>query len=165
VPSRTPQPDDDDLEPIDDEDLPEIPPALRVPDDLGSDDLDDLCQDGLEEFEQNARIGASADDLDGDLCSFEEEDSLDVLAPMLVLPWSTEAELPDLGVTVPARLDPSVERTEWYTPSSSESAVRLRVRIGSLQVHAEALVRYAEAPRLVLGRDVLAGRILVRSTR
>src|SRR5690606_34777602 len=86
-----------------------------------------------------------------------DPEPVDAFEP-LVLPWRTRARLPDHDLTVEAVLDPTRERTSW----SGGAPGPLRIVLGGAEVVIDPEVTDG-APLLRVGRDVLAGRILVES--
>jgi hypothetical protein len=82
----------------------------------------------------------------------------------VVLPWSTRAEIPVLGMDLPAVLDPTRDHSEWVVAKPpARDRVEVLVRLGPVEVRAKLSVRVGDEPGLRLGRDVLGGRILVQS--
>ncbi|MBW1878783.1 MAG: hypothetical protein JRJ84_10515 [Deltaproteobacteria bacterium] len=82
----------------------------------------------------------------------------------IVLPWSTRAEIPVLGMDLPAVLDPTRTNSEWVVAKPpGRDQVEVLVRVGPVEVRVKLRVRVGEEPGLRLGRDVLSGRILVES--
>lgn len=77
-----------------------------------------------------------------------------------ILPWSLEAELLEIGHTLPAVLEPTAAETTWEHPESGDDQ-RLTVRLR--MVVAATVLRRVVAPqeRLRVGRDILAGRALI----
>lgn len=81
-------------------------------------------------------------------------------APVLpiVLPWRTRVRVDPGDRVVDAVLDPSRARSCWR----GEGDVPTRVRIAGLEVPLDPDPAPSEDPPLVLGRDLLAGRVLIR---
>jgi hypothetical protein len=77
------------------------------------------------------------------------------------LPWRLDVVLLELGRRVPAQLEPTLARTVLETPEPGPTApVTLRIRMLDVPIELEQVA--APGERLRIGRDVLAGRILVR---
>lgn len=177
TPDRPPPveaPEDDDG-PIDEIDFDDALDGAMLDPDRWPDDLDEpTVPDGLLSGEPDlAELPPlHADDL-------EEEDDLDLPAPedlpldddltdldapddteVPILPWSLEISLD--GAPVPARVEPHQDRTTWFRPGGEvgEQAVVLRVHGATVRLR----VRVAPAAEegVVLGRDVLSGRFLLR---
>lgn len=98
----------------------------------------------------------------------DEDDELSVLVeppepgPGVVLPWETEAVLPDLGITLPVILDPTMEQSFWMVAElGSQDRVRTLIQLPGVEVEAVLVVRSGRKAGLRLGRDVLAGRVLI----
>ncbi|MCB9668277.1 MAG: hypothetical protein H6734_02285 [Alphaproteobacteria bacterium] len=101
-------------------------------------------------------LGSLLDPLDGlELEDFATQEELPAL------PWSLDVLLLEPGHSVPAQLEPTLARTVLERPGGGEPfEVTLRIRMLDLRL----VLPVADAPaeRLRVGRDVLAGRILVR---
>lgn len=155
-PSSLPDPFLDDLEEPLDEDL---DPLLEWPDDEPLDE--DIADEPLLDDPDPLAL-EPGDDAEGTLDFDEGDDPLDA-EPVdafepVVLPWRTRARLPDHDLTVEAVLDPTRERTRWVGGAPG----RLRIVLGGLEAQAD--VEAEDGPPLLrVGRDVLAGRILVES--
>ena len=79
------------------------------------------------------------------------------------LNWQTEVVLLDHGLTLPAVLDPTAERTSWSVPTPpSRPDVPLRMRLGGQEVSVVVEIVPAPTSEVRIGRDILAGRFLVR---
>lgn len=155
-PPTPPDPSLDDLdEPLTEEDL---DPLDAWPDDEPLEEwLDD--EPPLDAADP---LALEPDDDGGDLPDAFDEvapdpEPVDAFEP-LVLPWRTRARLPDHDLTVEAVLDPTRERTSW----SGGAPGPLRIVLGGAEVVIDPEVTDG-APLLRVGRDVLAGRILVES--
>jgi len=147
------EPEDADLDLA--EDPPEEPLDLEdlrgpEPPDLPLEDVDEVLLD--EEIEEWDLI---------------DEDRVPVAPPptdLVALPWSTRATIPALALEIPAVLDPTRSDSEWRVPESPEREhLEVRLRLGPLEVRVDLRIVRREPHGLVLGRDVLAGRILVQS--
>ena len=77
-----------------------------------------------------------------------------------MLPWSMEAELLEIGEVLPAVLEPTLATTRWERPGSDET-LRLTVRLRMVQVTVPIACVDGPEPLLRVGRDVLAGRVLI----
>lgn len=129
----------------DDDPLPEdwtadLPPADDDPMDDGNDAPDD---DSLPEEETDPPVDEPMDD------GWDDP---------VVVSWRTTATVN--GHPMPAVLEPSRERTVWLGGVAGRVAIRLE-GTDTLDVDVDACP--AETPSLRIGRDVLAGRVLVAS--
>lgn len=85
----------------------------------------------------------------------------------VILPWRVRAAIPALDVELPAILDPTSERSVWTVPEPApgphpaSARVEVLVRLPGIDVRVEVDVVVGPEPGLRLGRDALAGRILV----
>lgn len=159
-------PDDGDFDEDDFTDLGDDQPELDLSglDDFLDDDddddelasLDPLADDGTDELDLGS-FDLGDLDLDDD-----DEDDLDLPIDPLVLPWRTLAHLPDRGVDVPAVLDPTRGDSALRGPFPDGPA-RVRVQLDTVTFEVELARVPAEKPQLILGRDALAGRVLVSS--
>jgi hypothetical protein len=87
---------------------------------------------------------------------------LDPTEPV-TLGWRETARLPEHGVEVPAILDPTVPTSTWIVPAHPPIAnLPLVVEIGAFRVRIDVVVREGRTAELRLGRDALAGRVLIR---
>ncbi|MCA9494322.1 MAG: hypothetical protein KC621_30560, partial [Myxococcales bacterium] len=77
-----------------------------------------------------------------------------------VLPWSLEVRLD--GRPVPAKADPGRERTVWLRTSGTTEERLVTLEIANKSVAVVASVQLADQEGLLLGRDVLSGRFLLR---
>lgn len=180
---RPTRPDDDDTpDDLAFDDLAD--PHEDVVDDLtdespdGDDDLD-FGDEWTEEAVVDDLSAPEPADLPGipveELLVDEETDEWDLLsqdrtvpvAPppeQVALPWSTRASIPALQLDLPAILDPTRPDSEWRVASPPERpTIEALLRVGPVEVRTALRVVQGEPAGLVLGRDVLAGRILVRS--
>lgn len=163
------RPDGDELlDDLDDLDAPADEPVARSPELLDEsllDDLDELASsssidgDTLDEFVVDPSV---FEDIGSDL---DDADPSDLDTPPdapVVLPWATRARLPDLGLELPARLDPGRDDSVWFAPDHTGGRRAVTVALGGLRVTVTLTLAHAAEPSLLLGRDVLAGRVLVR---
>ena len=125
-------------EPLDDDALFELmrgePEATRIRDDLPRLDAMIAPTDDLEDFSTQETIP--------------------------ILPWKLNAELLEVGRTLPAVLDPMRATTVWERPdpgAPQRLTVRLRMVVVAIELH------HVDAPveRLRVGRDILSGRALI----
>jgi hypothetical protein len=100
-----------------------------------------------------------------DLLGLEEEDSAwpSPIDDLVALPWSLTVCLTQTEKTLPAILDPTREFSHWVRPNPTTSAEAREVDLGPLTVKVELRPETGLTEHLRLGRDVLSGRILVRS--
>ena len=142
------------------------------------DDLD-LGEDWTEEAVVDDLSGPEPQDLPGvpveDVIVDEETDEWDLLdqdrtipvpppPEQVALPWTTRASIPALQLDLPAVLDPTRPDSEWRVATHPErGTLEVLLRIGPVEARTTLKVVQGEPTGLVLGRDVLAGRILVRS--
>ncbi len=81
----------------------------------------------------------------------------------LTLSWREVARLPEHDVEVPAILDPTVPGSTWTVPVHLPVAtLDLLVEIGAFQARVHVVIREGRTAELRLGRDALAGKVLVR---
>lgn len=170
---------DEDLEIDDDEPLDadlDVDLNDEEPDGTEDLDMDDHLLDDDEELwvdlDQPEPEGV-LDDLGDDLLEDEDTDvwrvlrddhSEPVLAPddAVVLPWSTRAQIPALDIELPAILDPTRPDSEWVVARDPEDdTADVLVRVGTVEARVTLTITVGSEPRLVLGRDMLSGRILV----
>jgi len=182
MPRPTRPPDDsDDLDdfPIDDLDDPRDTVIDDLTDDAPDGDDLDLGEEWTEEALVDDLGGPEVGDLPGipvEMALIDEEtDEWDLLeqdhtVPVMpppdqvALPWSTRASIPALQLDLPATLDPTRADSEWRVHAAPERPVAdVLLRVGPVEVRVALKVLVDEPTELVLGRDVLAGRILVRS--
>jgi hypothetical protein len=143
--SPLPDADDDDDPPFDDDDPVAPLPALAAPPD---------ADDAVDPLDEDEASGALAPVWTGD----PEED-----VPTVALPWSTEASIPELDLTVPCLCDPTAARTVLYLPEPPDTdRLEVGILVGPLAVRVLVTIEVAAGARLRLGRDVLAGRAVVR---
>ncbi len=141
--------------------------TLDDPEDEPDDAEEVFVEDLTTALEFPELLDADADD--GFIIEDEDEDDeLSVLveppeaSPGVVLPWETEAVLPDLGITLPAILDPTMEQSFWMVAElGSQDRVRTLVQLPGVELEAVLVVRSGRKSGLRLGRDVLAGRVLI----
>lgn len=102
------------------------------------------------------QLSGLLDPLDGvDLEDFATQEEL----PML--PWSLDVLLLEPGHSVPAQLEPTLAQTVLERPGGGAPfSVTLRIRMLDLPV--TLAVHDGPSERLRIGRDLLAGRILIR---
>lgn len=130
----------DPLDPVDDEDPTEFEPlATRSPAPMRT--VDDL----------------EADD------PFTEEPAHGELDERIRLPWRTEVVIVARGRTLPAILDASAEQSSWVGGAPSEGDAEEILWLGALTLHATLLRVPGDEEHLRLGRDVLAGRVLIEA--
>jgi len=163
-----------------DEDL-DLDLADDAPDGDEDFDLEDHLLDDIDVTLEEDLEGPEPEDLpfpdfeDPALAEDEETDEWDLMeadrtrpgpppSEAVVLPWSTRAEIPALGIDLPAVLDPTRATSEWVVvrPPAREE-VEVLVRVGPVELRVKLSVRVGDAPGLRLGRDALGGRILVQS--
>lgn len=77
-----------------------------------------------------------------------------------ILPWKLDAEILEIGHTVPAVLDPMQAKTIWERPDPGATQ-RLTVRLRMVVVAIELEQVAASVQRLRVGRDILSGRALI----
>jgi len=78
-----------------------------------------------------------------------------------ILPWKLEAELLELGVGLPAVLDPTLQRSRWEKPNPTDATVHVTVRLRMLDIAIELDIVSAPSECLRVGRDILSGRVLI----
>ena len=155
--------DEDDLlgfadleEPIDDEE-----------DDADDEDDEDpslLDQYTLGEEENEPEDFEEPETESWDLDNLLDDDSIEPTEDLAVLPWRIEASLPEEGITLPTILDPTASTSRWIIPSPPEQRkVLMVVRLKDLEFQVELIVEQGSSAQLRLGRDALAGRVLVRA--
>lgn len=102
---------------------------------------------------------------EADPSPLDELDGLDTseipLSPE-VIDWSTTTTLPDLGLRLPAILDPTAERTVWFTPRDAPPT-RVLVRVGRVELRMTLQIESSDRESIRFGRDFLADRVWVRS--
>jgi hypothetical protein len=140
------------------EDLPALP---EVPDDPGGDWLPD------EEPWVPEALPDGPDDADDGSWTPEPEPPSELLdlgtGEPIVLGWREQATLPEHGVTVPAVLDPTRATSEWTVPTRPPVAeLSVLITIGAFQATVRLSLRDGPEAQLRLGRDALAGRVLIR---
>lgn len=169
-PPLPPPPDDrpgDPLPPLDDDEPDELPLLEDVPDDPGGDWLPEEPREDV--ALPDLRAPDDADD--GSWAPDPEPPAPDLDADAAeppVLSWRETARLPLYGVDVPAILDPTAARSVWIVPPDAlpidaTNHATLDVVIGPLRVRVSVEIRVGPEPVLRLGRDALAGRVLVRA--
>lgn len=168
-------PEEDDDQPIDEIDFDDVLDGSLLDPDRWPDDLDEpTVPDGLLEREPDLtdlpplEPSDFDDDDDLDLPLPEDlpldDDLTDLTAPedtdFPILPWSLQIDLD--GAPVPARVEPHAERTTWYRPGhvTGERAVVLHVHKTTVRLTVK--VEPAAEEGVVLGRDLLSGRFLIR---
>ncbi len=161
------QPDEGDFDEDDFTDLGDDQPEIDLSglsDFLDDDDDDDDDDAGdLETIEDAGTDELDLGDFEGLVLDAEDdEDALDLPLDPLVLPWRTLAFLPDEGCDLPAILDPTRADSERRGPDAVPSAA-LRVQLDTLTLAVAVTATPSTEPMLILGRDALAGRILVSS--
>lgn len=143
---------------VDDEDepdlaLPELPEDALLGHDAPLEAFDDADDDALALDESTA---------------FEAEIDWDALtgdgpAALPILDWEQQVSVPELGRDLPAVLDPTEARTTWLRPGSAAPQTRLTIALGGDRIEVHPTLRDSATESLRIGRDVLAGRFLVRS--
>lgn len=142
------------------------------PDDLdfGDGEADAPVPDVSDEASEDPVLGAPEDDAP---VAFVEDDAATVdlsgLDPeasseneLVVLDWAGEAVLIEVGVRLPVTLDTGSASSAWYT-DRSDAIELVTVAIGAVRGVVRLAVIASAEERLVLGRDFLADRVLVRS--
>ncbi len=142
---------------------------------------DDLLEDGLFPEDPLALDDLGPESVDppfDELAAFPDEDAPDDLillaeddapaAPppshLVALPWRTRAALPALQLDLPATLDPTRPDSEWRVSEPPDvTHIETRIRLGGVECRARLHVVRGEPTGLILGRVVLAGRVLVQS--
>ncbi len=81
---------------------------------------------------------------------------------LAILDWATEAVLIEVGVRLPTRLDTGSATSTWHT-DRSDAPEQVTVAIGAVRGVVRLIVVQSADERLILGRDFLADRVLVRS--
>ncbi len=81
---------------------------------------------------------------------------------LVVLDWAGEAVLIEVGVRLPVTLDTGRATSVWHTDRSDAPAL-LTVAIGAVRGVVRLSVVASSEEHLVLGRDFLVDRVLVRS--
>jgi hypothetical protein len=147
---------DPDAFPDDPED-PVLTEALErdAPPDL---DLDVLPSLDVDEPEDEVDVLIEDQPLDDDLVDLEAPDDDE----MPVLSWSTTVHID--GRPLPAVVDPGRQRTVWLTAAceAPTATVALQLAGRTLRLQIECSAEGGGPERVVLGRDVLAGRFLLR---
>jgi len=133
-------PDDEPLDEGDEE--PDEAPDAHALDDLGQDAPDDTPLEIDEAYEE------PEDELDGDDDGFDEP---------VVVPWRTSAHLPDHGLELPVVLDVTAEHSRWIGGPSG----RTRITLAGLELDVDLIGSENPDSSLQLGRDAIAGRLLV----
>ena len=165
---RPPAPDDRPGDPLPDWDDPtdELPLLVDVPDDPGGDWLPE------DPPPPPAILDADPpDDVDDGSWTPDPEPlppELDTdAAEPPVLSWRQTATLPLYGVDVPAILDPTAATSIWIVPPDAlpldaSDHASVDVVIGPFRARVRVEIRVGPEPALRLGRDALAGKLLVR---
>jgi hypothetical protein len=143
------------------------------------DDGDEQLEDALSILPEDAYLGEEApinwddegEDNGPDLTDVSNLDDAVEWASLVdderdhlrALHWSQDLFVEELGRLIPAELDPTAESTTWFRPDVSRAAHRLTFTLGGEAVSTFPSVVRGNSERLRVGRDVLAGRFLVRS--
>jgi hypothetical protein len=148
-------PTEDEDEDEDDRDVAALPPLP----DLASEDEPDPILDGDDDGGALLDLPDLSDDAD-------EEDRAPALpgATLALAPWRTDAQLPELALTVPALLDPTARQTVWSSPDCDHGEIETLVVVAGVTVRVAVRTQPEPTEQLRVGRDVLAGRILVDSS-
>lgn len=88
----------------------------------------------------------------------EDEEAL-LFQQRVEVPWKTQCELPQYGLSVPVILDPTRATSAWQG-APNDIAQPVLIHIGSLAFHATLLPETGD-PMILLGRDSLAHRISI----
>jgi hypothetical protein len=166
-------PDDDDTEDGDDV----LPESLDLVAEAGEEDLaDDVFVDD-ESLDEGGDWGAAPADeddspleddptgeIDADEWPAETGDGevVEFDIPEVVLVWSGQADLPELGLRRPYVLSTADPGSRWEGCTEPRRAL---VEIGPIRARVDFAPGGEGPERLVLGRDLLAGRVLVRVAR
>ncbi|MCO4745553.1 MAG: hypothetical protein KC912_12245 [Proteobacteria bacterium] len=144
---------------LDDEEEAEEEAISVLPEDvhLGEEAPIDWSDEGEDEGPDLSEAIGLEDAVDWSDLVNEERDDLPALG------WSQEVFVDELGRVLPAELDPTAESTTWFRPDVSRAAHRLSFTLGGEAVSTFPSVVRGSSERLRIGRDVLAGRFLVRS--
>ncbi len=138
----------------DDEDDPALAALLEERDLEELQPLDDVGHDGVEDdLDVPTSDGIPLED---DLESLDAPDDTEIP----ILPWTLEVRVD--GVIVAGRADPGREQTVWLRQDGQPGERRVVIEIAGKRVPATVLVQLADQPGLLLGRDVLSGRFLLR---
>jgi hypothetical protein len=142
----------------DDDDVPAPDDPVTLdgdPDDLSTDDDGDPTDDDV-------ALPVNEPPIDDDL---EDLDATDQVDPV-ILPWSPWVELVAAGTSrsVEALVQPGLARSVWEAPGTSSDAsdADAVLRIEGLAVPVRLRRSVGDRERILLGRDVLAGRFLLR---
>ena len=124
--------------------------------------IDDSSEDPvLEAPLQDAPIAGISDDaVTLDLSGLDPDVTAE--GDLAVLDWAAEAVLIEVGVRLPVLLDTGSATSSWHT-DRSDTPPELTVAIGAVRGVVRLSVVPSQDERLVLGRDFLADRVLVRS--
>ncbi len=120
-------------------------PWLSLPD-LASDEPEGSSLEALPDFEPREDLGLE------DFVTQEE---------LPILPWSLEADLLERGCRIPATLEPSLAATYLEQPGGGEPFF-VTVRLRMLDLRLLLPVRPGPGPHLHVGRDLIAGKLLIR---
>lgn len=138
----------------DDDDEPTIPDGL-----IDESDIEDLppLDTALDDDEDDDVVLPVETPLDADdLESLDAPDDTEIP----VLPWSLEARIE--GRPIAAKADPGRERTVWLRTSGSTEDREVTIEVAGKSVTLVVTVQLADQAGLLLGRDILSGRFLLR---
>lgn len=155
--------DDDLLDDLDDEPVPDAPVSGRLLDDDLLEELDELAEPAfgqtLDEFVIDPALLR-----DDDGTALEDESWAEdaPTAELPALPWAGRAHLAELGLELPCVLDPTRATSEWVTADPpAERGRRMTVVVRDVRGAVELVLRAGSPAGLVLGRDWLTGRAVV----
>jgi hypothetical protein len=139
---------------------------VAVPDDPVTldGDPDDLATEDTDADRTDDEIGPATESLllDDDLDDLEATDQVE---PVIV-PWAPVVELVAGGASrkVDALVQPAFGRSVWEAPDTASDApdVDVVLRVEGLAVPVRLRRAVGDRERILLGRDVLAGRFLLR---
>ena len=138
----------------DDEDEPTIPDGLL---DGGLEDLPPLDGPADDAGEDDVLLPDPDEvPLEDDLADLDAPDDTDVP----VIPWTVEVTID--GRRAPARADPGREQTVWLRPSAAEGERDVQLLVAGKRLQVRVRLAPADQEAVLLGRDVLSGRFLLR---
>lgn len=139
----------------DDDDEPTIPRGLADPDLDELLPIEEVGDDGVEDD-----VDVPDPDevpLEDDLADLDAPDDTEVP----IIPWTIEVLVDGRPVT--GRVDPSLEQTTWLRAAGGEPGEReVTLAIAGKRVRARVRTVPADQEGLLVGRDVLSGRFLLR---
>lgn len=158
-PTALPANDDllEDLVPLDPGEPEPVGELHFVEDALPDDELDlDPHEPEASRLQVDPELEGLLDPLDGlDLEDFATQEELPIL------PWCLDVLLLEPGHSVPAQLEPTLAESLLERPGGGP-ALDVTLRIRMLDLRVTLPVQDGPTERLRIGRDLLAGRILVR---